>query len=388
MRYKFAIPAISFGVKYYFYDISNFQIQYFLFMSIRASFLCCFKRVLLSIGFLILLQNMYAQNVGIGTGSPEALLHLGGNNVELLIDNGPILLRNSSSGEATQLSGIAPYTLVSNNYSNGTFVFRPGTIGKEFIMSGTGLVIGARAALGGQLPATPLDIRADGEVLRINGVNPYLSLMDGNVQRGYLQAWTDGIALASVNHDVGLWTNSVKRLAVKPNGALEVAGSTGSAGQVLTSNGSGLPPAWSSATTALYNSVRFVTPSQSSFVNTSDNVWRDVPGMTTSLSLSGNTYVDIAANMYYTALPCLGCDNPAVEFRLVVNTINFTEIKGRTGGAFERTNSLTTGFTLPAGSHTIKWQIRSTDGSDVVVFGGANFDVNYRTFMRLFTAAQ
>ncbi len=357
-------------------------------MSIRVSFLCCFKRALLSIGFLIFLQNMYAQNVGIGTGSPEALLHLGGNNVELLIDNGPIVLRNSSSGEATQLSAIAPYTLVSNNYSNGAFVFRPGTIGKEFIMNGTGLVIGARAALGGQLPATPLDIRADGEVLRINGVNPYLTLMDGNVQRGYLQAWTDGIALASVNHDVGLWTNSVKRLAIKPNGALEVAGSTGSAGQVLTSNGSGLPPAWSSATTVLYNSVRFVTPSQSSFVNTSDNVWRDIPGMTTSLSLSGNTYVDIAANMYYTSLACLGCDNPGVSFKLVVDEINFTEIKGRTGGASERTNSLATGFTLPAGSHTIKWQIRSTDGSDVVVFGGANLDVNYRTFMRLFTVAQ
>lgn len=334
---------------------------------------------------------LQAQHVGIGTNNPLARLHLAGSTPYLYIDNGAAFFRDASTDNYFQMSNFGEY-MVLNNFlgPNATtnFRFTDGT--KEIVLSGKGIAIAQRTILGDNIPQVPLDIRADAEAVRIAGINPYLSMQDGGVQWGYLQAWTDGIALASNGYDVGLWTNGAKRLAVKPSGALEIAGNTGTAGQVLTSNGSGSPAQWTSATnTLLYNSFRFFPMTGGvTFINTSNSVWRDVPGMTYSFTLAGNTYVDVAAVFASYGNGCIGCDQPKYNYRLLINGNVFTSIAGKAaGGLFETSNSVTTGFTLPAGNHTIKWQVNSFDGSDLILSNIIG-DSGNKTYMRVWMVPQ
>jgi hypothetical protein len=48
---------------------------------------------------------------------------------------------------------------------------------------------------------------------------------------------------------------------------------------------------------------------------------------------------------------------------------------------------ITTGFTLPAGNHTIKWQIFSSDGSNVVV-ENTSANLANMTYMRVWMVPQ
>ena len=311
-----------------------------------------------------------AQNVGIGTTNPLSNLHLGGFNPAVRLDNdGSIFLYNSGSTSYTQLSNHGAYTVVQNNHAIGSLLLRPGSAGaRDVLINGNGMFIGPRGPIGSISHNLPLEINASGEVFRIIGATPYITMMDGGLTRGYIQAWTDGLALASNGFDVGLWTNGVKRLAVKPNGALEVAGSAGAAGQVLTSNGAGAAPVWASPANGLYNSFRFISLSGNTFTSTSDGVWRDVPGMTYTFTIASNHYVDLSA--IFTGYPqgCFGCDQPRVLFRLIINGNTFTGIAGRgAGGLYFTSHTINTGFTMPPGTHTLKFQVLSTSGSDFIL---------------------
>lgn len=334
---------------------------------------------------------LFSQNVGIGTTLPEANLHISGTRPSLRIDNnGSLSLYNIGATSSTLLSNFNNFTYLGNDHPTGNLVLRMGGPGdRDVVINGAGMMIGNRVqVLGALTPTIPFEIQASGEVLRIKGTTPYLTMMDGNITRGYIQAWTDGIALASNGYDVGLWTNGAKRLALKPNGALEVAGSTGAAGQVLTSNGAGAPPAWASPGNSLYNSFRFISMSQATFENTSNGTWRDIPGLTYSFVLSGNHYVDVATIFTAYSQGCFNCDRPPVAFRLLINGNQFTGTGATMESAFVRERiPITTGFTLPAGNHTIKWQIFSSDGSNVVLENTSPNLANM-TYMRVWMVPQ
>ena len=345
---------------------------------------------LLPMALLLFSSQVSAQNVGIGTSTPLANLHLAGVNPEFRInDDGSIIILNNNSTSFSMLRNLGNYTVLQNTHASGTFLIRPGNLGtNDVLITGTGIAIGPRGPLGSVVPNVALDIRADGEAVRIAGTTPYLTMTDQGNLRGYIQAWSDGLALASNGFDVGLWTNGVKRLAVKPNGALEVAGSTGSAGQVLTSNGAGAAPVWASPANGLYNSFRFITMSGSLFTSNNDGVWRDIPGMTHSFNLAGNHYVDVAAVMTGYPESCFNCDQPRVLFRLLVNGNAFAGHVGRgAGGLYFSSFPVTTGFTLPAGNHTIKWQVFTNSGSNFVL-RSSDVESGNTTYMRVWMVPQ
>jgi hypothetical protein len=338
---------------------------------------------------LPILSRTDAQNVGIGTFNPQATLHLGGVSPSLRIDNnGSLFLYPGFGNSYTQLGGQEQYSILQNNFVNGMILLRPASEGQRDVVIGSaGMALGPRGALGSLVPDVPLKIVAGGEAFRITGSTPYLNMVDGSTIRGYLQAWTDGIALASNGFDVGLWTNGAKRLAIKPSGAFEVAGNTGTAGQVLTSTGAASAPVWASPANAIYNSFRFVTMTQPTFESQSDNTWRDIPGLSLSLNFSGNHYVDVSAVFSGTSANCLGCDQPTVWFRLLVDGNAFTGTLGTMSPLLKATFPVTTGFTLPAGNHVIKWQVLSSQGSMVTLFSTIPF-FSYTNYMRVWTAPQ
>lgn len=60
--------------------------------------------------------------------------------------------------------------------------------------------------------------------------------------------------------EIKFWTNAVNRYSIKPNGSWNINSSTGTSGQVLTSNGSGSTPTWQTATSGTVTSVTATSP--------------------------------------------------------------------------------------------------------------------------------
>jgi hypothetical protein len=324
---------------------------------------------------VLVMAQASAQNVGIGTTNPQAMLHIDGPYPSLLLGReGIIDIRHSNGTSTTTLRSWSSYSVLENTHLSGAIQLRPGrptpsydssTLGREVMINATGLAIGPRGNLLPNLslvPNAPLDIRADGEVVRITGTNPYISIFSQDVQRGYIQGYTGGLALGSNNADVNIWTNGINRLSVKNNGALAIAGNAGSPGQVLTSSGPGGSPYWGSPGNVIYNSFRFL-PLLNRFAPPTDGRYHDIPDFAYSFTLSGNHYVDVTAVVQAAYNGCFGCSDPVASFRLVIDGTPFTHFNVKVKpDAYGISHTMNAGFTLPAGNHTIKWQVAHFEG--------------------------
>jgi hypothetical protein len=124
--------------------------------------------------FLVVLVMVQAsaQNVGIGTTNPQAMLHIDGPYPSLLLGReGIIDIRHSNGTSTTTLRSWSSYSVLENTHLSGAIQLRPGpspsgTASREVVINATGLAIGRRGELLPNLsllPNTPLDIRADGE---------------------------------------------------------------------------------------------------------------------------------------------------------------------------------------------------------------------------------
>jgi hypothetical protein len=142
---------------------------------------------------------------------------------------------------------------------------KPFTITSFVVCLWTGLAgYGQNIGVGTTTPQTPLDIRSTaGQVVRVEGINPYISFFNGPVYSGYLWYNSDKMELGTPigsgesvliapgrintayfttagNVGIGI-ASPADKLHVNGNinltGLLKVNGSSGSTGQVLTSNG-------------------------------------------------------------------------------------------------------------------------------------------------------
>jgi hypothetical protein len=330
--------------------------------------------------FLVVLVVAQAstQNVGIGTTNPQARLHIAGTNPVLRLDgNGSINIYHSPLSSFTSLHNITGHAILENTNSNGGILIRPGYAGegsKEVVINNVGILIAPRDINEPNpllFPTAPLDIRANGEVARIAGTDPYISIFSQGVQRGHIRGHTGGLTLGSLSADVNISTNGINRLSVKNNGALAIAGNAGSAGQVLTSSGPGGSPYWGSPGSVIYNSFRFFTQTTLAAIPRSATspsaTWYDIPGLQYSFTLGSPHYVDVSAHVGVNN--CLNCPKGNCELALYVDGNGFA-----INSTYDVDNNqvryltINTGFILPAGNHTIQCRMKCWGGGSSDVF--------------------
>jgi hypothetical protein len=343
---------------------------------------------------VLVMAQASAQNVGIGTNNPQARLHIAGLNPVLRLDgNGRINMYHSPWSSFTSLHNIDGHAILENTNSSGGILIRPGYGGagsKEVVINNVGILIAPRDISEPNpllFPTAPLDIRADGEVVRITGTNPYISIFSQGVQRGYIQGYTGGLALGSQNADVNIWTNGINRLSVKNNGALAIAGTAGSPGQVLTSSGPGGSPYWGSPGNVIYNSFRFITL-ESGVLIPRNGQWRDITGLQYSFTLGSNHYVDVSAQVGVSN--CFRCPTGRCVLGLFVDGNKFTVYPSNDIPESSTSLALNTGFTLPAGNHTIQWRMACWGGgsnSDYFSILSNSFEQNI-THMKVWMVPQ
>jgi len=171
----------------------------------------------------------------------------------------------------------------------------------------------------------------------------------------------------AIGYDVAGTFN--ERFALKPNGAFAVNGNTGSAGQVLQSNGGGAAVTWSSSTNALYNSTQAIESGTTQTLTTSDGSVV-ISGMSAGFTLTTNAKVIITYDIPVTTIGCFGCGASKMVMDINVNgglnSRNFWDVPNGSDSQLSSTKILVLG----AGSYTIQLVIEVIGPSTVVGSSG------------------
>lgn len=243
----------------------------------------------------------YAQNVGIGTQSPQRFMHIvdSANHTNVLIESPAVSLDKDVSLELKQSLGasdwlrIKKYSFLSAETLGGVSLANASTLfagfnagdlkigslynnGQVDVFAGgqRRMVVGSTGNVGigtGAVPAAPLHILAPGyEGLRLQGPDVAQTFYNNTNYVGYLQAYQNIMSMAADGTNrLGLFTQQTERLTVLPNGnigigtaapqqlldvngnikftgALMPASQAGTDGTVLMSKGAGITPEWHS----------------------------------------------------------------------------------------------------------------------------------------------
>ena len=232
--------------------------------------------------FLLLCIHLHAQNVGIGLNAPQAPLHI-----------------KANVGEALRLQSSDPFIGFYDNGGNyGAYIWLNKLFGNDLRL---GTPAGSNIAIAfSPNQNTSLYIAHNGNV-GLGNIQPNaplaftptlgkkITLYPGasgdagfGVAGNRLQIYSD-----NPNADVAIGYDAAgvfnERFAVKPNGALAVNGNTGSAGQVLRSNGPGAAASWVTLAGGTSISTAGMPPA---FYAVPNNQKNNIPGATFSISLS------------------------------------------------------------------------------------------------------
>jgi hypothetical protein len=170
------------------------------------------------------------------------------------------------------------------------------------------------------------------------------------------------------NADVALGWDAAgtfnERFAVKPNGALAVVGNTGTAGQVLQSNGSGAAATWSSPTQAAYNNLYQVVSSNSVTVtNTQFNV--PIPDMSQTFNVATNAKVVVSMDLELQAISCFACGGSSAFVQLILDGGAQMTWLQSLGNGETHILSATHLLSVGPGSHTVSLQYYTGTGPDM-----------------------
>ncbi|MBL0145862.1 MAG: hypothetical protein IPP48_08965 [Chitinophagaceae bacterium] len=267
-------------------------------------------------------------NVGIGESLPTAPLHITSNTVEALKIQGSSVaaafyentvqhgyIQSLASGLGVSSSAGQPLRLFSNQGSNERLT----------------ILANGNVGLNNSNPQTEFHVvSTGGEALRLDGPNAYQTFYNGNGYIGYLQAFNNVMSLASQGSNrLGLFSSGTERLTVMPagnigidntnplykldiggnvnfTGTINANGASGSAGQVLTSNGVAAPT-WVNPTNSVYNTAvrKITTPLVTTIVN--NGVFVDVPNLTHTFTLNENNLMSVQVNITTNGLYCSFC---------------------------------------------------------------------------------
>jgi len=258
-----------------------------------------------------------AGNVGIQRSAPLARLDVLGGNWDVVNGEGDLRIGDGVTrlkiGIATGGGGTGAATIMEQGPVGAYNVLSLGTQGNKVLH-----VNGAtqRVGIGTDAPKAPLGFPATlGKKITLysGGTNDYGFGISG----GRLQVYSDSpVSDVAIGYDTG--GAFTERFAFKGSGALAVNGNTGSAGQVLQSNGSGAAASWVNPTSAQYGGL-YNTSSNSSVLVTDFATPVVLPGLTQTFSVSGNARVLVSFVVLVRPQPCFACGSSTAIVDLNLN---------------------------------------------------------------------
>lgn len=278
-----------------------------------------------------------------------------------------------------------------NSYYNGSrktiFTGYSGYIGANPVSGGMQLLVSSQSNNAGATGAykTALDIKADGKV-GLGVTDPaYLFDIGDRMRIRSTPGFTAGLWLNNGNNTaipafIGMQTDDLVGfygsgsagwgfLMNTQTGALNVAGNPGTAGQVLTSNGSGSAPTWQSGA----GSKPFLSrpTAASADLGTSGSV--DVPGMVADFTLTTPSRVVFQFKLVITNRGCVACGDRRTFVWLVQNIVGGTTDIANTivytpNYEFNQAVSGPVVLDLPAGTYSYKLSLRPSSYGAATVF--------------------
>jgi hypothetical protein len=293
--------------------------------------------------------------------------------------------------------GLNPsYKLHVGNATNGLRVEGPATAGgTAFSMGGLGILqIDKPGIIGGRLTIlengnTGIGNNSPNALLQLGNsiTNRKIVLFDQNnddhqyygfgINGGALRYQVSNTISDHIFYAGTSSSTSNELLRIKGNGAIAVNGNIGTAGQVLTSNGTGVTT-WSNTTnTNEYNSfIELATPTTSSIAIAAGTI-AYIPGLSHTLVLTKPSLVTISYQLTMFGASCAFCADPFAEILLENNAVNnyliFTQED--IGVDKFRTITQTRTFKLLPNTYNLKLAVRNllTTSGVISVIGSSNY---------------
>jgi len=161
-----------------------------------------------------------------------------------------------------------------------------------------------------------------------------------------------------------------ERFAFKPNGALAVNGSTGTAGQVLTSNGAATGLSWISPTNELFNNI--YSFSANDFVIGGSNATAEIPGLNQNITLTKTSKVLISLHVAGYQNGCVVCTISENYCSIKVDGINPDAVSTSFRVGYDEQFNAESGLrvlTLAPGVHNFAAYATHYNGGDVSYSG-------------------
>lgn len=299
-------------------------------------------------------SNVYyaAGNVGIKRTSPQATLDVLGGNWDVVNGEGDLRIGDATYrlkvGIATGGGGAGAATIMQQGPAGAYNVLALGTQGNKVLY-----VNGAtqRVGIGTDAPNAPLSFPPvlGKKITLYPGVTGDVGFA---VAGNRLQIYADHSgADVAVGWDAAGTFN--ERFAFKPTGALAVSGNSGTAGQVLQSNGAGAAAAWVSPANSSYPNTYFVESTALTTV-TADALPMDLPGMLVTFTIPGNAKLVVSASAYVVGMGCTNCATARPELRILVDGFPVHSSVTNLAQGEAVTVSATAYRTRTAGTHTVK----------------------------------
>ena len=335
---------------------------------------------------LQLYADAFNSNISFGygrSGSFTERARIYNSGIEGMYLNGRLHLRN---GDPTNLGGGGGVWLY--NPTNTTQIGFMGTQNNQNIgfyggSAGWGFtynIINSRVGIGNDNPNAPLAFAAT--------LGKKITLYPGatgdagfGVAGNRLQIYSDNPnADVAIGYDASGLFN--ERFAVKPNGALAVVGNTGTAGQMIQSNGAGAAASWSSPSNWLYNNIQVLRQPGNPYTISANATEVVIPGLETgafSINLpAGNNKIILNFTTFLGSTFCTFCEHSYASFNVRVfkngslqgNFIDNAQIVNGSNMTYSSGVEVINGT---AGTYTFSVSVNNSNTHNISVFASRLF---------------
>jgi hypothetical protein len=292
--------------------------------------------------------------------------------------SGRLLLKNGSTDLVGGGAGVWMYKADNSNLlgfmgtqNNQNVGFYGGPAGWGFTYD----AINSRVGIGNNNPGAPLSFGA------VSGKK--ISLYPAAAGDIGMAATSDELQIYSDNYNaklaLGYNYQGVFYESFSVNGGqLKVNGTGGAVGEVIRSNGINSSSSWGSATGEMFTNSNVFNLSTYSVLTSGNNVSYDLPGLDQNITLTKISKVLVSMHVSAGSAYCFACGSTTLRFSLSIDN-NFNGVFKKTIVIPNQTSlDDDSGFrlyTLPAGTHNFKMSVTHINGPDSNVYNQmASFD--------------